>query len=161
MRSSIDGTTSAVRNVGSDVGGSLGGYFDKLGSQISSLSYSVPANSGYAQGGAASSFKFSGLGSSSSWGGRRLSFSTGTPDPSRMGAALRTNFMDRLNYGWHPPQDTASDATNTTATPVLQVVVNVPPITTEGGRLSTQSRAEVKQLAAVGANAALRAYNGR
>ena len=161
----VDRATDAISSADSKQAGYFGSLNDTLSSGFSSLasslSYSVPANSGYAQGDSANSFRFSGLGSKSSWGGQRLSFSTGTPDPSRMGQALRANFMDRLNYGWQAPEGAASDVTNASATSAPTVVnITVKPIM-EGTRLSSSSRAEIQQAASTGVNAALRAYNGR
>jgi hypothetical protein len=148
------------------------GYFDKLGSRIGSslgeaaraianpnnvaLQYTVPANSGYATGGAASSYRYSGNSSSGSWAGKQMSFGGGGAAAS---AYYNAAFGGRANRVGGA-EDASTITSGGTTSGAINVNIVVKPVM-EGTRLSGQSAAEIKQAAAAGANTALRAYYGR
>jgi tape measure domain-containing protein len=134
------------------------GYFDELGSSlaggfrdIGTALRSIPWNM-RTQAAANEGFKFSGLGSSSSWAGRR--FTVGGVGPSMTGPYGRPLAMDS------GATTDASSITGGTTSGAINVNIVVKPVM-EGTRLSGQSTAEIKQAASAGANAALRAYYGR
>lgn len=99
-----------------------------------------------------------------SWVGKRLTFG-GTGAGGTIGQAgsgsWPGNALDPLGPYLAAPNQPALDATTSTpGTANINVTTIVRPVL-EGTRLSTQSSAEIKQAAAAGTNAALRAFHGR
>jgi dGTP triphosphohydrolase len=149
------------------------GYFDVLGSRLESAFSSVEdwvmsSGSGGGGGGGggrggstfagpstATTRAFDALSSgSSSWAGRRMTFGGGGGSSSRMTSAFGTPYaMGGNTVG-------GASAITSGGGAAINVNVTVRPIL-EGQRLSAQSTAEIKQAASAGANAALRAFNGR
>jgi hypothetical protein len=156
--------TDVYRGIGT-LDSHTAGYFDRLGSSISSavasaynrpLSYSSPP--GYQSEAEANSFKYSGSYSSDSnrWAGRGMTFA----GPSEADIAYYNSVFGGRKYRVGGAEDASSITSGGTTSGAVNVNVVVKPVM-EGSRLSGQSAAEIKQAASAGANAALRAYYGR
>jgi hypothetical protein len=181
-RSLLEGQKSATTDVGDDVdeaADTISGTFDSTGhyitgryeeatrTQTSTLvsalnSLSRGGGSGGGSGGSgrggssvASDFSYSGntlgTGGSTSWAGRRFTYSVGG-DSSGSSSAYSVDSGSST--------DASSITSGSSGDATINVSIVVKPVL-EGQRLSAQSTAEIKQAAAAGANAALRAYNGR
>ncbi|BCH33120.1 hypothetical protein MesoLjLc_50500 [Mesorhizobium sp. L-8-10] len=160
-RYGLDQATEATKGVSQSVGtldSNIGDHFGSLGSTVSggfrNLQEAVQAirqaggrvGSVNYQGGAGIGLGRTILGNDrgSSSSGRTYTLSTSPTLPTRELATDTDSSMSSTT------EETANISVNVTVKPVM-----------EGTRLSAQSRAEIRQAAADGANAALRAYHGR
>jgi hypothetical protein len=136
--------------------GGLGGSFRDMGTALRSIPWNQRT---MAAANESTGFRFSGLGNADSWAGKRLTIGGGsTSMHNRFGKGFWGTTDPALSMGTSGIEGTSTITSGGGA--AINVNVTVRPIL-EGTRLSAQSAAEIKQAASAGANAALRAFNGR